>query len=116
MSTPLFHLALPSDWEEAQRRGVYEISTRGATLTQVGFMHLSYEHQWPQVRAAFYGDVEELVLLTIDAEQIEADVVVEVGNPQTGEEFPHLYAPLPVAAVREVRVLSGDAEALREDH
>ena len=32
-------------------------------------------------------------------------LVREVGNPVTGEQFPHLYGPLNVDAVTEVRRL-----------
>ena len=37
--------------------------------------------------------------------RLEAPLVREVGNPVTGEEFPHIYGPLDVNAVTEVRRL-----------
>lgn len=103
MADRLFHLALPQDWAQAQVAGSYAMSTRGAPLSEVGFIHLSFESQWPTTRAAFYADVSvDLLLLELDAHRLGDDVVVEVGNPQTGELFPHLYSALPVDAVLEV--------------
>jgi glutathione S-transferase len=98
----IYHAALPADyWEAALATGSYEISTRGMTLTDVGFIHASYEHQVEGVANTFYPDVDELVLLTIDRETIGAPVVDE--PVPTGEEFPHIYGPLPVDAVVDVR-------------
>ena len=103
----LFHLALRRDWEEAKEAGEYRVSTRGRTLAEEGFLHASYAHQWQGVRDAYYADVSEpLVLLVVDPALLDVPVVEEV--PAGGDEaFPHVYGPLPVAAVVTVRELSG---------
>ena len=103
----LFHLALRRDWEEAKEAGEYRVSTRGRTLAEEGFLHASYAHQWQGVRDAYYADVTEpLVLLEVDPALLDVPVVEEV--PAGGDEaFPHVYGPLPVAAVVTVRELSG---------
>ena len=103
----LFHLALRRDWEEAKEAGEYRVSTRGRTLAEEGFLHASYAHQWQGVRDAYYADVSEpLVLLEVDPALLDVPVVEEV--PAGGDEaFPHVYGPLPVAAVVTVRELSG---------
>ena len=105
----LFHLALRRDWEEARESeaGEYRVSTRGRTLAEEGFLHASYAHQWQGVRDAYYADVTEpLVLLEVDPALLDVPVVEEV--PVGGDEaFPHVYGPLPVAAVVAVRELSG---------
>lgn len=104
MST-LLHLAMPDDWDAARHTADYRVSTRGMTFDQVGFIHLSFEHQWQATRERFYADVpHDLVLLQIDPAGL--DVRVEVGNPATGEEFPHLYQPLPLSSVIGERRLS----------
>ena len=102
----LFHLALRLDWEAAQEAGEYRVSTRGRTLAEEGYLHASYEHQWQGVRDAYYADVTEpLVLLEVDPALLDVPVVEEV--PAGGDEaFPHVYGPLPVAAVVAVRELS----------
>ncbi|MCL2542343.1 MAG: DUF952 domain-containing protein [Nocardioidaceae bacterium] len=96
----IFHLALVSDWEAAQASGTYLISTRGRTLAEQGFIHASRGDQWPRVREAVYADVTDpMVLLQIDTERLGVPVVEEPGEPGSSETFPHIYGPLPVAAV-----------------
>ena len=101
----LFHLALRRDWEAAREAGEYGVSTRGRTLAEEGFLHASYAHQWQGVRAAYYADVTEpLVLLEIDPDLLDVPLVVE--TPEGADEaFPHICGPLPVTAVVDVRPL-----------
>ena len=95
----LFHLALRSDWEAAQGSGAYRVSTLGRSLEQEGFLHASFRHQVEGVRAAFYSDVTEpLVLLEIDPSLLDVPVVVEVPDG-ADDAFPHLYGPLRTDAV-----------------
>ncbi len=105
--TRIFHIAEPTEWANALEAGAYERSTRGASLADVGFIHASSAVQWPTVRRSFYGDVTgPLLLLEIDPELLTAPLVVESGNPETGEEFPHIYGPLDVDAVIGVHELA----------
>jgi uncharacterized protein (DUF952 family) len=97
-TTPILHLTERSLWEEARARGTYEMSTRGRTLQEEGFIHCSTREQLPAVAAFLYGSYDgpdELVLLVIDPLKYEA--------PEPGaEEFPHIYGPIPVEAVVDV--------------
>lgn len=103
----IFHLAEPAHWAAAQLSGSYTQSTRGRTMEQEGFIHCSSAEQWPVVRRNFYADVPEpLLLLEIDVDALAEPPVVEVGNPTTGETFPHLYAALPTSAVVHVTELA----------
>ncbi|NLU74749.1 DUF952 domain-containing protein [Streptomyces sp. HNM0575] len=112
----LLHLTERSLWEAARESGTYEMSTRGHTLAEVGFIHCSQRHQLPPVARMLYGgwDPAELVLLVIDSERLSVPVRYEApepaaacaddggsGTPDGGavEEFPHIYGPLPVSAV-----------------
>jgi len=102
----IYHLADPDEWTGALSTGSYQRSTRGLMLADEGFIHCSDEHQWPQVRAAFYADVEgELVLLEVDPELLEAPLVRELGDRATGEKSPHVYGPLNVSSVVRTRIL-----------
>ncbi|MFM7311686.1 MAG: DUF952 domain-containing protein [Cyanobium sp.] len=99
----IYHLALRQDWQAARAEGTYRISTRGHTLEQVGFVHLSRAHQVPATARRFYGDVPcgELLLLSIDPLRLKAaglDVRLEAA-PGSRELFPHLYGPLPLQSV-----------------
>jgi uncharacterized protein (DUF952 family) len=103
----IYHLAEPEHWEQAQSTGSYTQSSRGRTLAEEGFIHCSSDRQWPAVRRTYYGDlVGPLLLLEIDESRLTEPPVVEVGNPTTGETFPHLYAALPVDAVVRVTELA----------
>ncbi|MFF7014654.1 MULTISPECIES: DUF952 domain-containing protein [Streptomyces] len=111
MTEPLLHLAEAALWEAARGTGTYEMSTRGRTLQEEGFIHLSLPRQLPGVARMLYGDGggtgadgHDLVVLVVDPARLTAPVRYEAMKPG-GEEFPHLYGPLPVAAVVEVRPL-----------
>ncbi|HWU08829.1 MAG TPA: DUF952 domain-containing protein [Streptomyces sp.] len=107
MTEQLLHLTEEPLWEAARRAGTYEMSTRGRTLREEGFIHCSLPHQLPAVARALYGpDKEDLVVLVIDTGRLTAPVRYEAMKAG-GEEFPHLYGPLPVSAVVEVRSWSG---------
>ena len=99
----IFHIATRADWAAAQRSGSYTTSTLGRTLAEEGFLHASREDQWEGVRARFYADVEEpLVLLVIDTDLLTVPVVEEVPDG-ADETFPHVYGALdPAAVVRTV--------------
>ncbi|MFJ4968498.1 DUF952 domain-containing protein [Streptomyces sp. NPDC088755] len=119
MTEPLLHLAEAPLWEAARRYGTYEMSTRGRTLQEEGFIHLSLPRQLPGVARMLYGDGHgdggggegegdghDLVVLVIDPTRLTDPVRYEAMKPG-GEEFPHLYGPLPVEAVVEVRPWNG---------
>jgi glutathione S-transferase len=99
----LYHLALRPEWNAARGEGSYRRSTRGQSLEEVGFIHLSAAHQLEATARRFYADLPpgELLLLTIDPQRL-AGAGLEVRHepaPGSGELFPHLYGPLPLEAV-----------------
>jgi len=98
VTASLFHLALARDWADAFVTGEYRASTIGATLDEVGFIHLSYIHQVATTADTFYRGRDDVMLLAIDPTRVDAEVRAEPA-PGTGELFPHLYGPLPVVAV-----------------
>jgi uncharacterized protein (DUF952 family) len=68
----------------------------------VGYIHLSTQRQWLATLGRFYRGVDGLVLLVIDGERVAAPVRFEHAD---GDDFPHLYGPLPLDAVVDVREL-----------
>lgn len=101
----IFHIALPEDWAAAQAVGEYTVSTRGVSLEEQGFIHAGEDmDQVEFVRNLAYDDVPDLVLLVIDEAKLGVPVKREA-VPQVGRTFPHIYGPLPVSAVVEVRPL-----------
>lgn len=107
----IFHIAEHSRWEAAKLAGSYAQSTLGQTLEEVGFLHASREEQWEGVRARYYADVRQpLVLLVIDTDKLTSrwseDPVTVDGVATT---YPHIHGPLNPSAVVEVRPLYSTA-------
>jgi glutathione S-transferase len=98
----LYHLALEHDWQDARRQGLYCQSTRGKSLAEVGFIHACWSHQVEPTWRRFYADGPALRLLMIDPAPLVAAAIPLRAEPapDSGELFPHIYGPLPVAAVR----------------
>ncbi len=90
VAVQLFHITSRAAWAAAQEGGVYE----PASLTSEGFIHLSTAQQWRATVQRFFAGQSDLVLLTIDPAGL--DVRYERAD---GDDFPHLYGALPVAAV-----------------
>ena len=102
----IFHIATLADWERAERDGAYTTSTRGVSLAEQGYIHASRAEQWRGVRAAFYADVTEpLVLLEIDTDLLDVPVVEEAPSPGSTETFPHVYGAIAPSAVVAVSPL-----------
>ena len=76
-----------------------------------GFIHLSCADQLKATLDKWYADQKEVALLQIEAEFIAADLKYEISRG--GAAFPHLYADLPMTAVRQVWVVSPDAGVYR---
>jgi glutathione S-transferase len=107
LDQPLFHLALKGDWEQAQDSGTYQWSTRGMRLTEVGFIHCSWQEQVPKTFERFYADAGEIVLLEIDPTRLTSPLRADA--IPTGDLFPHLYGPLPIEAVRSITPYGSDS-------
>ncbi|MFJ4830069.1 DUF952 domain-containing protein [Streptomyces sp. NPDC088747] len=106
MAEHILHITERSLWEAARASGAYEMSTRGKSLQEEGFIHCSLRHQLPTVAAFLYGSYtgpDELVVLVIDPERLGAPLRYEAVTAG-GEEFPHIYGPVPPEAVVDVEV------------
>jgi glutathione S-transferase len=98
----LYHLALASEWEEAQQLGSYRRSTRGLDLEKVGFIHASFEHQLAATHTRFFADAPDLVRLEIDPSRLTVPLALE-SAPDSSELFPHIHGPLALKAVVAVK-------------
>jgi uncharacterized protein (DUF952 family) len=101
---PLYRIVPEQEWLAAKTEGVYRGSAHDSSD---GFIHLSAAHQVKGTLAAHYAGRTDLVLLTIDADSIAAELVWEPSR--NGEQFPHLYGVLPVNAVQAAVRLVLDA-------
>jgi uncharacterized protein (DUF952 family) len=105
--TQLLHITERTTWEAALPTGSYRASTRGVTLEQQGFIHCSLARQLRTVAEFLYADADDLVVLVIDSERVEAPIKYEAMEPGA-DEFPHIYGPLPTDAVTEVVTVERD--------
>jgi uncharacterized protein (DUF952 family) len=93
MTEPIYHLAEPADW--ARSIDTY----RPPSVDEEGFVHCSTASQLPRVARADYLDHNSLILLTIDPEGLDDETLVYEDLLGEGEEYPHVYGPLPTSAV-----------------
>jgi len=69
--TFIAHVAIVDDWESAERLGEYEVSTRGVSLEEAGFVHAVALTEVGRVLEGRYADIRyELLLVIIDAETL----------------------------------------------
>jgi uncharacterized protein (DUF952 family) len=89
----LFHIVSSGVWSALGADALY----RPQSLTDEGFVHLSYADQVIATANRFYLDLPEPVVVEFARQALGAPVVEE-DTYGTGQLFPHLYAPVPVAA------------------
>ena len=96
----LVHLCARDEWDQA--RSVGEL--RPLSLDQVGFIHLSAQHQVHLPANRLFTGRVDLVLMYLDPDRLGAPVRWEPGVPSDPAAmlFPHLYGPLPTAAIVDV--------------
>lgn len=104
--TPICHITTPEAWEQAQRDGFY----RAASLDDEGFIHFSTPAQVVATANRYYQGRRDLLLLLVDAARLDAELRYE--HSSGGEEFPHLYGALNVAAVTRAVDFPPDADGV----
>jgi len=105
----LLHITTPAAWAAAQSHGALEADS----LPAQGFIHLSTPAQVCLAADTHYQGQFGLVLLCIDGDELDSDSLrFEAGSPPNAHlDFPHLYGPLPVAAVVAVAASAATAAA-----
>jgi uncharacterized protein (DUF952 family) len=101
VKSPLFlHLCGAAEWASSSALGEH----RPESLSAVGFIHLSTPAQVHLPANRLYRGRTDLVLLHVDPARLTDPVRWEPGVPDDPASmvFPHLYGPLPVAAVIDV--------------
>ena len=101
-----------AEWRAAVAEGRYD----GAPVDIAdGYIHMSTEAQLAETARRHFAGRSDLLLLTVDLSRFGDDLVWEPSRG--GDLFPHLYAPLPVAAVMASRTFSvtADGEMAFED-
>ena len=97
----VYRILLAEEWRALQKHGEFG----GNDLDQRdGYIHLSAREQITTTLEAHFDDVDDVVVVEIDAQKIAADLRWETSRDD--RLFPHLYGKLPLSAV--VRVLDLD--------
>jgi uncharacterized protein (DUF952 family) len=96
----LVHLCPSDEWSLARTRG----ALRTESLANDGFIHLSTPEQVHLPANRLFRGRDDLVLLHIDPDRLDAPIHWEPGVATDPESmlFPHLYGALPVDAVINV--------------
>ncbi|ORV61157.1 glutathione S-transferase [Mycobacterium fragae] len=104
----LVHLCSADEWSAARSRG----ELRPESLASTGFIHLSTPEQVHLPANRLYRGRDDLLLLHVDPARLGSPVRWEPGVPTDPESmlFPHLYGPMPVAAVINVTSYRPDAD------
>lgn len=98
--TTIYKIAPRALWHDAERAGQFA----GAPIDLAdGYIHFSTRAQLRETAAKHFSGQSDLVLAAIDADRLGAALKYEPSRG--GALFPHLYAPLPLRAVRWVRDL-----------
>ncbi len=98
--TEILHITERATWDAAAQAAEYRMSTRGVSLEQEGFIHCSLPHQLRAVAEAVYADTGDLVVLVIDTARLPCPVRYE--GAEGGEQYPHVYGPVPTSSVTRV--------------
>lgn len=103
VTEPLFHVTEAEAWRSATGAGDFPWSTRGLSFERQGYVHCSFARQVAAVRRLVYADIPDSELVLLEIDPLGLAVVLE--DVDAGDAYPHLYDPLPMAAVRSVRPL-----------
>ena len=95
----IYHIAEPDRWDPGAD------SYEADTLASEGFIHCSTAEQVRGVAEAVFAGRSDLFLLSIDTGAV-ADVLVYEDLYDHGDDFPHVYGPIPMRAVTSVEPFS----------
>jgi uncharacterized protein (DUF952 family) len=92
--TTIYKICENALWREAERAGLF----RGAPVdARDGFIHFSTAAQVRETAARHFAGAADLMLIAVEASALGGALRWEVSRG--GDLFPHLYGPLPLAAV-----------------
>lgn len=97
MREAIYKICSEELWREAEAAGVFQ----GAPVDRAdGFIHFSTAAQVRATAALHFAGQSGLLLVVVDAAALGGDLRWEPARG--GDLFPHLNAPLPLSAVRDV--------------
>ena len=104
----IYKICRQEEWRAAEAAGAY----RGAPVdTRDGFIHFSTAAQLAETAAKHFAGASDLMLVAVDAAALDGALKWEPSRG--GALFPHLYAKLPLTAVRWARPLPDEVGGRR---
>ena len=98
MTRLVYKICPRAEWALAIDGGSYA----GSAVDRAdGFIHFSTAQQAPETAAKHFAGQHDLVLVQVDTARLPAEAL-KWEPSRGGALFPHLYAPLPVAAAVRV--------------
>lgn len=106
--TTIYKICDQESWRAALAAGQY----RGSEVdVRDGFIHFSTAEQLAETAAKHFARQTDLVLVAVDSDAMGVHLKWEPSRG--GALFPHLYAALPVTAVRWSRPLPDETDGRR---
>lgn len=94
----LYHLATAAQWDAYRAAG----SIEPTSLSSEGFVHCSWGRQVAGTVAKHFAGVTDLLVLQLDPGRLGEAALVEEDSYGSGQAFPHVYGPIPTAAVERI--------------
>jgi uncharacterized protein (DUF952 family) len=100
LMNPIYKVCKKALWQAAEAKGVFE----GAPIDQQdGYIHFSTAAQVQETVAKHFAGQYDLFIIAVERDRLGAALRYEPSRG--GDLFPHLYAPLDLAAVLWVKPL-----------
>jgi uncharacterized protein (DUF952 family) len=106
--TTIYKICERAAWRLTEQTGTYRGSAADA---RDGFIHFSTAAQLAGTMAKHFAGRRELLLAAVDADALGAALKWELSRG--GELFPHLYAALPLSAVRWTKPVPDEVSGQR---
>jgi uncharacterized protein (DUF952 family) len=106
--TTIYKICERAAWRLAEQNGIYSGSDADA---HDGFIHFSTAAQLTGTAVKHFARQRDLLLVAVSADALGAALKWEISRG--GDLFPHLYAALPLAAVRWTQPLPDEVNGQR---
>jgi uncharacterized protein (DUF952 family) len=95
--TTIYKICPRALWQDADRTGAFH----GMPVDHAdGYIHFSTAEQVAETARRHFAGQDDLLLIAVDAQALDGALKWEPSR--SGALFPHLYGPLPLAAVSRV--------------
>jgi uncharacterized protein (DUF952 family) len=104
----IYKICEREQWQAAEAAGRFA----GSPVDERdGFIHFSTAAQVAETASKHFANASDLILVAVDADVLGAQLKWE--HSRGGDLFPHLYAALPLHAVRWARLLPDAVDGRR---